>query len=206
MDEDGGNRVGGTGTRDHMQNPVIEGSPPQSRAPSQTPVRSRRLQFYFANVTSWSQRAGDRLKMRSSTMAHSDMIAVAEHHRRGPALTQVIKRLGKLGWATTAVPAAETGTAVVRERPGHGGVLVAAAKHLCQRGLSQEVKEGIQAPEHMGLATQWTARVARAQRREILFCLVYLAPGLGLDGTNVITLQELGANIKAMGLEFVWGG
>ncbi len=139
-------------------------------------------------------------------MARSDVVAVAEHHRRGPALVQVIKRLGKLGWATSAVPAAETGTATVPEGPGHGGVMVAAAKHHCQPGLTKEFKEAVQLEEHQGLATQWVSRLVRAAGRDILFCAVYLAPGLGLEGTNITTLQELGAYVKVMGVEFVIGG
>ena len=118
----------------------------------------------------------------------------------------MVKRLQKLGWQTSAVPAAETGTAVVREGPGHGGVMVATAKHHCQRGLGKDSKEAIQAPGNAGLATQWISRTRRAKGQDVLFCTVYLAPGLGLEGTNLITLQELGTYIRVMGVEFVVGG
>ena len=168
------------------------------------PVR-RRLTYYFANVTSWSAQAEDFLRTPSSTMAQSDVVGVVEHHKKGPGLVQAIKRLSKLGWKTSAVAAAATGTAQVREGQGHGGVWVASRNHLQHSGLTAEMKVNIQAPEHAGLATQWTARTVRASGHDVLFVAVYLAPGLGLTGTNITTLKEVGAYIKCKGMEFVRG-
>ena len=84
--------------------------------------------------------------------------------------------------------------------------MVATAKHHCQRGLSKESKEAMQALEHAGLATQRVSRIIRSRGQDELFCIVYLAPGLGLAGTNITALQELGAYIRVMGVEFVVGG
>ena len=86
--------------------------------------RSETLQIYFANVTSWSQRAEEYLVTPSTTMQASQVIAIAEHHKKGSNLVQMTKRLRKHSWHLTAVEAAHTGTAQVREGQGHGGVMV----------------------------------------------------------------------------------
>ncbi len=206
------------------QRPGISAQPVQGREPSEDAIayrdgrsgvqrwesqkraqRSAGLQIYFANVTSWSQKAEEYLHTPSSTMQLSHVVAVAEHPKKVASLIQMVKRLRKCGWRTTAVDAALTGTAQVREGQGHGGVMVATRDHLHQRGLTAEGKASVQREEHQGLVTQWTAWVARARGRDIyiLFVVTYLAPGLGLEDTNIITLQEAGAYIKAMGLDFV---
>ena len=73
--------------------------------------RSEALQIYFANVTSWSQRAEEYLVTPSSIMQTSQVIAIAEHHKKGVGLVQMVKRLRKHSWHLTAVEAAHTGTA-----------------------------------------------------------------------------------------------
>ena len=125
-------------------------------------------------------------------MADLDAILAVEHHRRGRGLNELAKKFHRKGWQLTAVPAAETGTAQVREGQGHGGVLVATRGHLQSRGLTQEAKGSVQRPEHRGLATQWTARVLRTRGTEIVLATIYLAPGLGLVDTNLVTVQEVG--------------
>ena len=45
--------------------------------------RSVGLQLYFANVTSWSQKAEDYIFTPSTTMQTSQVVAVAEHHKHG---------------------------------------------------------------------------------------------------------------------------
>ena len=149
-----------------------------SRSRRTTGQRSaRRIWAYFANVTSWGEKAEDWMR-ESTSMAHKvDAILAVEHHRRGRGLNEMAKRFHKHGWDLTAVGAAETGTAQVREGQGHGGVLAAVRNHVQSRGLSQEGKEAVQRPEHKGLATQWTARVLRTRGTDILLGAVYLAPG-----------------------------
>ena len=168
--------------------------------------RRRRVQLYLANVTSWTAHAQDYLVQPSSDLSHCHVMCIAEHHRRGAALVEVIKKLRRLGWSTTAEAAAETGTAVVREGPGHGGVWVAVRSHLQSSGLSVENKLAVQQAEHQGLSTQWTARQLRTKGQTILVVVLYLAPGQGLTGTSLVTLTEVGAYIKAHGLPFVLTG
>ena len=92
-----------------------------------------------------------------------EVVAIVEHHKKGAGLVQMVKRLRKHGWCSTAVESAHTGTAQVREGQGHGGVMVATRDHLHQRGLTAESKAGVQREEHAGLVTQWTARIVRAR-------------------------------------------
>jgi hypothetical protein len=167
--------------------------------------RGRKVQIYFANVTSWSAHAQDYLILPSSALATSHVMCIAEHHRRGAALVEVLKKLRRPGWETTA-EAAETGTALVREGPGHGGVWVAAQSHLQSSGLTVEHKRSVQQPEHQGLSTQWTARQLRTKGQTILVVVLYLAPGQGLAGSNLVTLTEVGAYLKAYGLPFILMG
>ena len=105
-------RGGMASQSDRLQQSAIEVGP----SPQQSGTR-KKLQFYFANVTSWSQRAEDYLKTRLATMSQSDVLAIVEHHRRGPALVQMVKRLRRMGWATSAVVADALGAAA----SGHGG-------------------------------------------------------------------------------------
>ena len=49
---------------------------------------------------------------------------------------------------------------------------------------------------------QWTARIVRIQRADVVICTLYLATGLGIEGTNYQTLLEVGSYIRAMNLNF----
>ncbi len=195
--------VQGNGSADNIN--YSAGQPGAHRRRAQRAQRSTGMRLYFANVTSWSRKAEEYLTT-SPTIQASHVVAFAEHHKRGAGLVQMVKRLRKSGWRTTAVEAAHTGTAQVREGQGHGGVMVATREHLHQRGLTADGKANVQKEEHTGLVTQWTARVVRARGRDVLFVVIYLAPGLGLEDTNLITLQEAGAYIRSMGLEFILTG
>jgi hypothetical protein len=163
------------------------------------------MKIYYANVTSWHQTAMEYLTMDSS-LQRADVMAIAEHHLKGDKLVQMIKTLSRLQWKVSVEGAAETGTTRVREGRGHGGVWVGARSHLQQHGLSLDSKRAVQAEEHQGLSTQWTARTVRTAGYDILVVVVYLAPALGLQGTNLITLQEIGIFIRAQGKPYVLVG
>ncbi len=169
------------------------------------PCRGR-VTFYFANVTSWSNKAVDYLVEQDSAFAKADVAAIVEHHKRGAGLTGAIKRLHKLGWRVTAAPCVDTGMAVHRAGHGHGGVWVQTRSHLQQSGLTEESKTAVQKDEHRGLETQWTARRVRMQGHDVIFAAVYLAPGEGLQGANHVTLQEVGTYLKVMGAPFILAG
>ncbi len=180
---------------------------PLGDAPThRTRAGTDQLRVYFANVTSWSSHALDYATQVASNLARSHVMCVAEHHKRGPALVETIKRLRRLGWSTTAEGAAETGTATVREGPGHGGVWVATRASLQGSGMPLDVKRAVQRPEHQGLSTQWTARQIRTRGTTLLIVVLYLAPGQGLAGSNLVTLTEVGTYIRGMGLPYVLMG
>ncbi len=163
------------------------------------------MKIYYANVTSWHQTAMDYLTMDTS-LQRADVMAIAEHHLKGDKLVQMVKTLGRLQWKLSVEGAAETGTARVREGRGHGGVWIGARSHLQQQGLSLASKQAVQADEYRGLSTQWTARTVPTAGHDVLVVVVYLAPGLGLQGTNLITLQEVGMYIRAQGKPFALVG
>ncbi len=164
------------------------------------------MNLYFANVTSWSHKALDYMVTEGTPLATADVAAIVEHRKRGEALTAAIKRLHKLGWGVTAQACADTGVAVHRAGHGHGGVWIQTRSHLQQRGLTVEAKNAIQLDEHAGLETQWAARTVRMRGHDVIFAVVYLAPGEGLQGANRITLQEVGTYLKVMGAPFILAG
>ncbi len=137
-----------------------------------------------------------------SPLNRASLVAVAEHHLQGKKLVETVKTLNKLGWSVGAIPAVETTTS---QRPGkgHGGVWTMGRKHLHQRALTPDLKQSVQEPEHRGVHTQWTSRTIRMQSTDIEFCTVYLATGLGLEGSNYQTLLELGSFLKSRGSPFI---
>ena len=168
--------------------------------------RSGKLVYYFANVTAWTQKAQEYLNTAGSPFALADVVAVAEHHRKGDGLTTAIKQLHKQGWRVSAEASVETGVATLREGQGHGGVRVQSRAHLQQKGLTKEAKAAVQLDEYMGLGTQWMARTIRMKGHDVVFAVIYLAPGEGLRGCNYVTLQEVGAYLRAVGSPFVLAG
>ncbi len=168
--------------------------------------RKGKVSFYFANVTSWSQKALDYLVTPGTPFATADVAGIVEHHKRGHSLTTAVKQLHKLGWRVSAQACTDTGVAVQRQGQGHGGVWIQSRSHLQQRGLSAEAKGAIQLAEYAGMETQWTARTIRMSGYDVVFAVVYLAPGDGLQGSNYITLQEVGTYLKVMGAPFILAG
>ncbi len=79
-------------------------------------------------------------------------------------------------------------------------------KTLHARPLRTSEKESIQLPEHEGLLTQWTATTVRCEALDIIVATVYLAPGLGVQGTNWTTLMELADFLYVQGLPFLVAG
>jgi hypothetical protein len=151
-------------------------------------------------------KALDYLATAGSPLATADVAAIAEHHKKGDGLTSAIKQLHKLGWRVSAQASTDTGVAVHREGQGHGGVWIQARSHLQQRGLTAEAKRAVQLDEYAGLETQWMARTVRMSGHDVVYAVVYLAPGEGLQGANHITLQEVGAFLQAKGAPFILAG
>ena len=192
--------------RTHTNDATSYGQPARKAFDGRARPRRGRVNFYFANVTSWSPKALDYLTTAGTPMATADVVAIAEHHKRGSGLVTAIKQLHKLGWRVSAQACTETGVAVHREGHGHGGVWIQARAHLQQRGLSAEAKNAIQLTEYAGVETQWTARTIRMSGYDVVFAVVYLAPGEGLQGANYLTLQEVGTYLKVLGNPFILGG
>ncbi len=93
-----------------------------------------------------------------------------------------------------------------REGPGHGGVAVLAKKHLHVTKVTPDLKRAIQQEEHQGLQTQWAGVRIRLEVLDILIIVLYLAPGLGLEGTNWVTLMECADFIRQQGIPFILVG
>ena len=70
---------------------------------------------------------------------------------------------------------------------------------LQTRALSLDEKRALQPAAYRGLQTQWTSRTLRTAGHDIIFVAVYMAPGEGLQGTNYLTLLELGMYLRAQG-------
>ncbi len=77
---------------------------------------------------------------------------------------------------------------------------VAAQSHHESRGLTKAAKRAVQLAELQGLRTQWTARTLRVQGQSIIFAALFLAPGEGVAGANLITPTEVGVYLKAYSL------
>ncbi len=91
-----------------------------------------------------------------------------------------MKSVYKLGWHMGAIAAVASPEVVVREGPGHGGVAVMRRRHLHHRPLTPDLKTPVQAEEHQGRLTQWTATTVRMLGTDVVIATVYLAPGQGL--------------------------
>lgn len=74
------------------------------------------------------------------------------------------------------------------------------------RALRTAEKKAIQAQEHEGMLTQWTATTVRLASMDIVVAVVYLAPNIGIQGTNWTTLLELSDYLHVQGLPFIVAG
>ena len=75
--------------------------------------------------------------------------------------------------------------------------------HLHRRGLGRPQKEALQQPEYVGVSTQWAARILRIRGHELILVVVYLAVGLGLEGMNLVVMQEVGTFLRTQNSPFV---
>ena len=111
----------------------------------------------------------------------------------------------KAGWITAA-EAAVANPLVATSGPGHGGVGVFVRKHLHVRPLGPGLKQEVQQEEHRGVPTQWAAATVRLLGTELVIVTVYLAPDIGLTGTNWATLGEVAGYLHGTGLPFLLMG
>ncbi len=65
--------------------------------------------------------------------------------------------------------------------------------HHQQYGLGADLKQAVKTDGYNDLSTQWALRTIRASGHDVTIVSAYLAPGVGLAGTNLITLGEIGA-------------
>ena len=142
---------------------------------------------------------------QDSSLQCCDVIVVNEHHLRGAALTSEVKAMHKAGWTSSAA-AAVANPAATREGPGHGGVGGFVRKHLHVMPLGPELKQAVQLEEHQGVPTQWAAATVRLLGTELVICTIYLAPDIGLTGTNWATLGEVAGCLHGTGLPFLLMG
>jgi hypothetical protein len=139
------------------------------------------------------------LAAEDSQLQRCDAICVNEHHLRGAGLVSEIKAMHKAGW-TTAAEAAVANPLAPDSGPGHGGVAVFVRKHLNVRPLRPLLKQEVQLEEHRGMPTQWAAATVRLLETELVICTLYLAPDIGLTGTNWATLSEVAGFLRGTGL------
>jgi hypothetical protein len=135
-------------------------------------------------------------------MGASHVVCLVETHLKGSKLLKAVKDVDKMGWKA-AMEAAVPTPGATREGPGHGGVAVLAKKHLHSSAVTPDLKRAIQQDEHRGLPTQWAATRVRLEVMDMLIATIYLAPDLGLQGSNWVTLMELADYVKQQGIPFV---
>ncbi len=158
--------------------------------------------IYFANITSWHEAAKAYLSQPQDAMGGSHVVCTVETHLKGNKLLRAVKEVDKLGWRATMEAAVQTPEAT-RAGPGHGGVAVLVRKHLHAAAITPDMNVAVQQDEHKGLQTQWTGFRVRLAVMDVLVAVVYLAPDLGLQGANWVTLMELAGYIKQQGIPFI---
>ena len=79
-------------------------------------------------------------------------------------------------------------------------------KWLHARALRPQEKEAVQLEEHRGMLSQWTATKVRLEATDIVMGAVYLAPNLGIQGSNWSTLMELTDYLHVQGLPYIIAG
>ena len=99
---------------------------------------------YFANITSWSQRAQDYLKDSQSEFHGCDLAGLVEHHQSGPKLIEANKRLNKAGRKVNTLKLSRTSSTI--EGPGHRGVWTMVRKHFHLRQCSLGDKAAVREP------------------------------------------------------------
>ena len=129
-------------------------------------------------------------------------ICLVETHLQGTALTQAVKKANRIGYKAAMIEAVATPDAL-RAGPGHGGVAILHRKTIHARALKPLEKESVQQEEHQGMRTQWTATTVRVEAMDIVVGTAYLAPGMGLQGSNWTTLLELSDYLHVQGLPFI---
>ncbi len=80
---------------------------------------------------------------------------------------------------------------------------VLVQKRLPSVSLTPDVKLALQAEEHKGTPTQWSATTLRFESMEVLIVVVYLAPEYGIQGSNWTTLAEIASFVHGRGLPFL---
>ncbi len=163
--------------------------------------RSDHVIIYYASVTRWNSKAMEYLSA-DSCMAKAAAVCIAEHHLQHRRLTQEVRALDKMGWKTAAVGAVATPEST-RDGPGHGGVAVLVQKRLHSVPLTPDVKLALQAEEHRGTPTQWSATTLRFESMEVLIVVVYLAPEYGIQGSNWTTPREIASFVHGRGLPYL---
>ena len=68
------------------------------------------------------------------------------------------------------------------------------------------MKSAIQSEEHQQLPTQWSATTLRLAQTDIIILSAYLAPGQGLDGSNLTPRVEIAGFLRASGLPIILAG
>ena len=166
--------------------------------------RKGAVTLYFANVTSWNSGVVEYLQSEEG-MGRADVVLLVETHLKGAALAQAAKRVNKIGYKATMVGAVANPDAT-RAGPGHGGVSVLTSKTLHARPLRPTEKCAVQLQEHEGMPTQWTATTIRLAAVDIVVAVIYLAPNVGIQGSNWSTLMELADYLHVQGLPFIIAG
>ncbi len=139
---------------------------------------------------------------RDNAMAHAHVICAVETHLKASRLVQEVKSLDKIGYRAV-MEEAVVPTDGGRGGPGHGGVAVMARKNLSSQPLTKVQKRSLQLEEHKGLGTQWAATTVRLEGMDLVVATIYLAPDLGLAGSNWTTIQELAEYLHHKGSPFV---
>jgi hypothetical protein len=140
--------------------------------------------LYFANITSWSDKAVDYLlHTKDSPPALSEIICLAEHHLVQDKLKSPRRKIDKAGRYSFVTAATSTGLG-----GSSGGTMV-----LPRNGLHISK---VWSPEG-GPMNNWSACMIRGSARDLIVISIYLKDGEGMSHVNLARLSQVHDLIKS---------
>jgi hypothetical protein len=158
--------------------------------PGEGPKFSGQLNIYFANVTSWSDKAVEYLLHKKESPPFSaDVICVAEHHLvteklKGP--RKAIHKAGRFSFITSATLTGQGGSA--------GGTMV-----LPRTGMDITKVRG----RDTGPMNDWSACSIRGKARDLVVISLYLKDGEGMSPTNLLRLGQVHDLVQALKVPWI---
>jgi exonuclease III len=158
--------------------------------PGEGPSGSAQLNIYFANITSWSDKAVEYLlQKKDSPPSTADIICVAEHHlvtEKLKAPRKAIAKAGRFSFITSATPTGQGGCA--------GGTMV-----LPRSELDVTKVRG----RDTGIMNDWSACSIRGRARDLVVISLYLKDGEGMSPTNLLRLGQVHDLVQSLKVPWI---